>query len=140
MKSHKNNKSEISKIAYKFGLSLVVQFGSSLEKNGIKHSESDIDIAFLPNSNDFTLKQLIGLQYDLAVLYGVFENKIDLVDLKKCNSLISYHIAGKGKVLYDRDGHQFNQFYINSIRQKIDEADLYQLQDEVLNKKVRSYV
>ncbi len=140
MENFEGQKNQIAKIVQKFGLSLVVQFGSSLEKDGIKHSESDIDIAFLPKSNDFALKQRIDLQYELAVLFNISGDKIDLVDLKHCNSLIAYHAITKGKVLFDSDGHQFNQAYLTAIRQRIDEADLYELQEEILNQKVRSYV
>ena len=140
MENSNNHKNQIAKIAQKFGLSLVVQFGSSLDKNKFEHSESDIDIVFLPKDRDFTLKQLIDLQYDLAVIFGVFEDKIDLVNLASCNSLIAYHAANKGKVLFDSDGHQFNRFYIRAIRQKIDEQDIFELKRQLINSKVRSYV
>lgn len=129
-------KRNIVDIARKHGLSLVVQFGSSLEKDGLKHSESDIDIAFLPKDRDFTLNQLIDLQYDLAIIFGVFEDKIDIVNLKRANSFLAYQIATKGTPLFDGDGHQFSLFYVSALRQKIDEVDLYNLQSDILDKKV----
>lgn len=129
-------KRNIVDIARKHGLSLVVQFGSSLEKDGLKHSESDIDIAFLPESRDFTLKQLINLQYDLAVMFGVFEDKIDLVNLASCNSLIAYHSAMEGQVLFDSDGHQFNRFYVRAVKQKIDEEDIFHLKRQILSQRI----
>ncbi|KKP87888.1 MAG: hypothetical protein UR93_C0029G0014 [Berkelbacteria bacterium GW2011_GWA2_35_9] len=132
----RNYNSQIAKIAQKFGLSLVVQFGSSLDDSKLEHEESDIDIAFLPKNNDFTLKQLIDLQYDLAVIYGLLEDKIDLVNLKRTSSLLAYQVATKGVALFDEDGHRFNEFYVSSLREKIDEADLYQLQNDLLNMKV----
>lgn len=136
MENNKSIKLEIANIAHKFGLNLIMQFGSSLDDNKLEHSESDIDIAFLPKNHDFDLKQLIDLQYDLAVVHGVFEDKVDIVNLKRTSSLLAFQVATKGEVLFDEDGHQFNQFYISALREKIDEADLYQLQNDILNMKV----
>ena len=49
---------QITKIAKKFGLFLVMRFGSSLDENKLEHSESDIDIAFLLKSRQFVFQKL----------------------------------------------------------------------------------
>lgn len=135
MNDEKSRQKEIVNIAHKFGLSLVVQFGSSLEKGGIKHSESDIDIAFLP-TNKISLQDKVKIQSELAQLYNVFEDKIDLVDLTKSDSLLVFQIASKSHILHDTDQHQFNQFYLTAVKRRIDEQDIFDLEKTLLGQKI----
>ena len=130
---------EIRAIAQRFSLALVVQFGSSLDPQRIDHPESDIDLAFLSHPKTLSLEQEIDLQYQFAKLFGVFEDKIDLVNLAKVSSLLLYQVATKGVSLYDRDDHQFNEFYITANKRYIDEQNLRDLQKDLLTQKVASY-
>ena len=132
----------IKKISQKFGLVLMLQFGSSIEENNIYlHKESDIDIAFLSDNKDFSFKQLINLQYELAKIFSVFEDKIDLVNLRNASSLLGRKIADSSIILYDFDHHQFNQFYIYAQKRYIEEKDIYELENHYLKQKIsrRSY-
>lgn len=122
--------------ARQFNLALVIQFGSSIDVNRIEHPESDIDLAYLVRPQVLTLKQEIDLQYQFAKHFEVFEDKIDLVNLAKASSLMLHQVATKGTVLYDRDGHQFNRFYIAAIKRFIDEQDIFDLTQVMLAKKL----
>ncbi|MBI3260912.1 nucleotidyltransferase domain-containing protein [Candidatus Berkelbacteria bacterium] len=130
--------SEIADIARQFGLDLIVQFGSTVAAPSFTHQESDIDIA-VSASQPLTPKELIDLQYAIAKFFGVAEDAIDIVDLHRANSLVSHQVTTNGKVLFDNDGHQFNEFYVATQRRFIDEAPLYQLESDSLTRKVKSY-
>lgn len=129
------DKQTIHRIAQENGLKLLIQFGSTVDKNSIQHQESDIDIAFF-GKNKMDYSELINLQYLLARHFDVQEDKIDLTDLSRANSLISRRVADSGQVLFDNDGHQYNNFYLSAIKKFIDEQNLYELEKEILKEKI----
>lgn len=138
MSIQKNQKFTLSNLAQKFGLYLIIQFGSSINPDRIKHSESDIDIAVLANKT-LSLGDRIELNYQLAKYFNVSEDKIDLIDLRRVNSLLAHQIATNGLAIYDSNNHQYHQFYMTAKRRYIDETPLYELESEMLDRKVRSF-
>lgn len=135
------NLKKIAATAKKFGLVLVVQYGSSVDKSALRHEESDVDIAVLANNGEIELNDLLKLQSEFS---EAVENKkgfgeIDLVDLASVNSLLSHRIATSGRVLYDSDGHRFHKFYVSAARRFIDDKTLYDFEADRLIRKVKEY-
>lgn len=131
---------KLAKVARQFKLVLISQFGSTVDGSVMTHPESDLDIAILNNAGKIADK-FLQLQYEIGQAFASDKGMItiDLVDLASANSLLAYRIATHGKVLYDQDGHQFNQFYISAIKRFIDEQPLYDFEANRLAKKVKEY-
>ena len=81
---------------------LVVLFGSRAK--GGAGTESDYDIAVqLDGAAD-----LIALTNEVTQLLGVTD--VDLVDLRRANSLLLMHVATSGVVLHEREPGLFRRF------------------------------
>lgn len=112
------------------GLAFIVLFGSAA-KNTLKE-KSDIDVAF------FSKKEIIGDPY--FKLYEVISEKIgeqrtvDLVDLKKANSLLRYEIVRNGILLYG-DPAGFSQYKTFAFKDYVDSKSLLELEALLITKK-----
>ena len=117
----KTKSKEIGEIAQKYGLDLVVLFGS--QTRGDSHAHSDIDVAYLARVS-LPLMDEARLALDLApVLGGV----IDLVDLKKAPPLLSYNVFQNGQLLYEQISGLFSDFFVRAVRIYQETRPLYAL-------------
>lgn len=86
---------ELKPLAEKYGLKLIVLFGS--QARGQIHPESDVDVAVLPEKPLSPAKRL--------KLWGklcqAFEADIDLTSLDHAGPLLLYHVARDGQLLYE---------------------------------------
>ena len=96
----------VNKITQKYGLELILLFGSKAD--GATHKESDFDVAYLSKKN-LTLEDEARLIIELAPVFG--SENIDLVNLKKTPPLLFYAIFDKCQVL-----HAVNPLIFPSLR------------------------
>ena len=116
-------KPKIAELAKKYGLSLVLLFGS--QATGKTHPRSDVDIAFLA-------KKRLDL-IDVARLQMVFSETLrikdlELVDIRNAGPLLLKQIAGKSALLYQKDPFSFYNFKIYALKIFMESKRLFDLQ------------
>lgn len=130
MKITKEQKLNISKIAQKFNLKLVIIFGSFA--NGKNTKDSDLDIAVLGFEEVF-FKEQIGLINELS---RIFRQKIDLSVLNTANPLLLFYASKNPILLYGKEKYllKFKLYAFNSYN---DYAPYFKMEKN-LNKKIIS--
>lgn len=86
---------QLRSIAERYGLKLIVLFGSQAQ--GHTHPESDVDVAVLP-TRPLTGAQRLRLWGELA---KIFKADIDLTSLDRAEPLLLYRVACSGIPLYE---------------------------------------
>jgi len=113
---------QIKEIAEKYGLSLVILFGS--QATGATHPKSDIDIAVLSRKG-FDRNRLLD---DLS---GIFKREdIELVNISEMSPTLMYVLVRDGKALYEDVTGAFLKWKFYAIRIWIDTAWLRRLRDK----------
>jgi len=97
-------------------LQLVLLFGS--QSSGQVHTESDIDLGFLYD------EAVDLLELTNKVIQLLRKDRLDVIDLRRANSLLCFSAARQGKLLYERCPGLFNRFYSLSFRRYIDTKKL----------------
>jgi len=119
----------IATIVAKYGLRLVVLFGSQAGNN--THKESDVDIAFFPSKKINEEK----LYEDLIHLFQRAD--IDVINLFIThNHLLRYEILSKGKVLYEETKGLKSKMEGESFIDYVDFKRYYDLRSKLLDKKI----
>jgi len=97
-------------------LQLLLIFGSLA--HGKVHKKSDIDLAFLydmpVNIIELTNKVIRLLHTD----------RVDVVDLKRANTLLQFAVIKKGKLMYEKAPGVFHEFCSLAFRRYIDTKKL----------------
>ena len=97
-------------------LQLLILFGSSV--HGVRHQESDLDLAFLFD------QPVDILHLTNQVIRLLHTDQVDVVDLRRASPLLAFSIAQKGQLLYERSPGLFHIFYSLSFRRYVDTAKL----------------
>lgn len=127
-------KNEVVKIAEKYGLDLVVLFGS--QATGQTHKESDIDIAYSGNKR-LTFDEEIRINSDLI---DAFErDDVQLVNIKKASPLLMKQIVDHAVILYEREKSIFDSIFVLAQRMFEDARTLFDLRRHFLDYKLKEY-
>jgi len=86
---------QLKSVAKKYGLKLIVLFGSQAQ--GHTHPSSDVDIAVLP-TKPLTGSRRLRLWGELT---KIFEADIDLTSLDRAEPLLLYRVVCSGVPLYE---------------------------------------
>ena len=105
-------------------LQLLILFGSTI--HGIRHRESDIDLAFLFDSP----ANILDLTNQVIRLLHL--DQVDVVDLKRASPLLIFSVAQKGQLLYERTPGLFNSFYSLAFRRYVDTRKLRKAQSQAI--------
>lgn len=104
-------KEGIKLIIDKLNPSIIYVFGS-FARNELRE-DSDIDIAFLSNSDSSTY-EVFMLAQGLADIY---KRDVDLIDLKKASTVFKAQIVGTGEVIYCTDENFKTNFQIRCLKE-----------------------
>lgn len=127
-------KPQIMKLAEKYGLSLVLLFGS--QATGKTHNESDIDIAYL-SPQKITFEEEINIDTDLIEIFK--NNEVQLVNVKKASPLFMKKIVEESIVLYEKDRSIFTDLLLYSIRIYEEAKVLFDLRRHYLDYTINKY-
>ena len=127
-------KPKIAELAEKYGLSLVLLFGSQV--TGKAHAKSDVDIAFL-SDNPLDLMQESALSVSLMQIFKT--NFVDIVSLRNASPLLQKEIVNSAIVAYESRKSLFNEFVINAIKKYFETKPLFNLRSEYLDYKINQY-
>lgn len=123
-------KNKIKKIAQKYGLKIVLLFGS--QAKGRSHPQSDLDLAFYPQK-----------KVDEQKLYEEFTHlfrraDIDLINFKENhNHLLRYQILSEGIPLYESRPGLKSTMEWQSFFDYVDFKKYYDSLDKLLTKKLK---
>ncbi len=121
-------KQNIRALAEKYGLTLVVLFGS--QASGKTHRESDVDIAYKP-SRPLSSEEESMLNYELTPVFRT--NSIDTTNLSYAPPLLQRRIVDEAVVLYDQTGHEYSAFEVAAIRRYVEAKPLFAIRREKLD-------
>ncbi len=123
----------IQDIADKFGLRLLVVFGSHGTER--ERPSSDIDIAFLSKS-PLDADAICALSVELVAHFR--KSDMDLVDLRKAVPLLAYQIACTGRVLYEMD-QAFLSYQIHAAARYADTKHLREARKAYLHEQINRF-
>lgn len=118
---------KIVELAQKYGLTLVVLFGS--QATGKTHKESDVDIAFLSERQLDTTDE-IQINYALTLI--CHNDRVDSVNLHIAHPLLLMQIVTDAKVLYEKQGIEFAALEVYALRRFREAQLLYEIRREKL--------
>lgn len=123
MEITEKQKQKIAEIAGKYGLRLVLLFGSRVSEKSL-NKESDFDVAYLPKKKlDFD--QEIRLNYEFTEVFG--NDKVDTVDLGRTKPLLLHGIFREAQVLFQEDALVFSRYRAYAFKKYIESKPLYEL-------------
>lgn len=121
-------------------LKMLILFGS--RARGDTHPKSDWDFAALYdeklreescNNRGFAWFEVPGI---LGEAFSINSDEIDVVELNRCSPLIANFIAHDGKLIYEQESGQFEQFVKTHLMNELElqelERQLYQSIDDFL--------
>jgi len=98
-------KQRIADLAQKYGLDLVVLFGS--QATGRTHPKSDVDIGYL-SDQALDYQKEFAIQEDLFRLFR--RTDVELVNLSRISPVMKKLVSDEGVVLYEREPGLFARF------------------------------
>ena len=114
-------KQGIEKIAEKYQLKLVLLFGSqAIDKT---HSESDIDIGYLPE-RPLDFEKEYHLNYEFTNVFQ--KDRLDTVDIAKAPPLLLYAIFQHPQVLFRKNELTFHAYQSYAFKKYVETKPLYE--------------
>ena len=132
MKLTKIQKKEISKMAKKYGLKLILLFGSFA--NGKHRQDSDFDIAIM-GKGKIDFKNQIKLINSFS---QVFKRNIDLSIINCANPLLLFQISKNAKLIYGNE-KDFFKFKLYAFHRYNDYAPYFKIEENLNKKFIRKY-
>jgi len=127
-------KPNLKNLAEKYGLSLVLLFGSRV--TGKTHSKSDTDMAYF-SDKPLSLSQESSFFIDLLPV--VREKNIDIVSLKKASPLLLKEIFDNAIVLYEARESLFSELRIYAYRKYFDSKKLFDIRSGYIRGIINNY-
>lgn len=127
--SSEENSKKIKEIAEKYGLKLVLLFGS--QASGKTHFASDIDIAVLAKK-PIPLEKELEIQYKFVKIFKT--DNVDIVDVRTASPLLLYQIFCKPhKILFCGDLQIYFRYKIYAMKRYIEAKPLFILREKFIN-------
>ncbi len=127
-----SKKPVIEKLAEKYGLSLVILYGS-YAKNLAK-KDSDIDIAVYRKGRTIFFSELMELNNEFADIFPSME--MDIKSLHNTNPLFRYQVTQYGVLLYGKN-MAWVSFKAYAFKDYYDSMDLLRLKDIFIKKRLK---
>lgn len=125
-------KPQIKKLAEKYGLSLVMLFGSQI--TGKTHKESDFDIAYLSDKK-LSFEDEGRMIIDLASIIGARDERlVNLCNVKEAGALLLKEIFDQHQVLFCADQNIYDSYKIFAVKNFLESRQLFDLRDYLIGK------
>lgn len=125
--------SELKTIAQKYGLTLIILFGSRARGHETPGSDTDLAVwvgnTVLPFNPDVRRR----LYADLVDVMQT--GNLDLVILNQATPLLQFQVAKTGIPLYEAPERFFKQFQVRAAKKHFDALPFYRLEKIYLNRK-----
>lgn len=127
-------KEKASELAEKYGLDLLLLFGSQV--SGKTHKRSDYDLGFISKQYK-NLGELVKMEYEISEVLKI--GKIDLIDLKKAPPLLMKSVADNSLLLYQKEPTLYARFKIYASKLFVEARRLFNLRETVIQKFILSH-
>lgn len=126
---HDPDAGKLAAVAARFGLRLVILFGSRAERNSAAGPDSDCDIAVLgcPKGEYWELFK--------ALQDAVPDAPVDLVEIERADPLFRHEIFRNSVLLYG-DPDLFCEYFGFAYKDFVDSADLRELEHTLFTKRM----
>lgn len=125
-------KPQIKELAEKYGLSLVMLFGSQV--SGKIHKESDYDVAYLSDKK-LSFEDEGKIIIELAQIIGARDERlVNLSNIRQAGALLLKEIFDKHQVLFCADRNVYDSYRIFAIKNFIENRPLFDLRDYLIKK------
>lgn len=126
---------KIKEIAEKYGLKLVLLFGS--RASGNTHFASDFDVAVLAKK-PIPLEKELKIQYEFVKIFKT--DNVDVVDVRTASPLLLYQIFCKPhKILFCGDPLVYLRHKIYAERKYIEAKPLFELTEHSIEKFLKEH-
>jgi uncharacterized protein len=100
-------------------LKMLILFGSRAK--GKANEDSDYDFAILYDREMYEASKRNGLSWfslysKLENIFGLPNEKADIVDLNKCSEIFAHIIARDGKLIYEKESGEYDAFIKRSLK------------------------
>lgn len=126
---NEEQKNNLQTIAEKYGLDLVMLFGSYAEGRNTKNS--DIDIGYMKVKR-LSFSTEIQLASDFQTVFKV--ERADIAYIPSASPLFMYMILQNGQILFKRDLSIFPNIYTYALKRFEDNKPLYKMRFDYLCK------
>ncbi|OHA23268.1 MAG: hypothetical protein A3G52_00680 [Candidatus Taylorbacteria bacterium RIFCSPLOWO2_12_FULL_43_20] len=120
-------KQRIADLAQKYGLDLVVLFGS--QATGRTHPKSDVDIGYL-SDQALDYQKEFAIQEDLFRLFR--RTDVELVNLSRISPVMKKLVSDEGVVLYEREPGLFARFSMYAFKLFVETKKIRELRYQSL--------
>lgn len=127
------SKIALGKTAIKYGIKLILMFGSQVNKK--THQMSDIDIGVLLKKNDLDFDKHMALLADFQKLFP--SKRVDLVIINQADPLFLKKILESCKLLFGKED-ELNKLKLYSFHQFCDYQKYFKLEEEFANRFIKT--
>ena len=125
-------KPQIEKLSKKYGVGLVMLFGSQV--TGKTHKESDFDVAYLSDKK-LSFEDEGRIIIDLAPIIGARDERlVNLCSVKEAGALLLKEIFDRHQVLFCADRNVYDSYKIFAVKNFIESRPLFDLRDYLIGK------
>jgi len=130
-------KPQVKNLAEKYGLSLLMLFGSQV--TGKTHKESDFDIAYLADKK-LSFEDGGRIIIEIAKIIGARDERlVNLCNIKESGALLLKEIFDRHQVLFCADRNVYDSYKIFSVKNFIESRPLFDLRDFLIKKYFASH-
>lgn len=129
----KFDEEKIKEIAEKYGLKLLLIFGS--QASGKSNKLSDFDFGFI-SERELGYLERSDLAHNLSMLAQF--PKVEEVDLKKAGPFLLKEIVKNNRVLFEKD-FAYNDFFSYAVRVYLESEQLFKLQETIYENTINKY-
>lgn len=123
------DKIKINEIAEKYGLNLLLLFGS--QASGKANKLSDFDFGYI-SKDGMNYSEKGNLDAELSHLA---EGEADAADLENAGSFLKYEIIRNNIILYQKDGI-YENFFVQALREYFESKRLFEIRDSIIANKI----
>ena len=130
-------KPQVKNLAEKYGLSLLMLFGSQV--TGKTHKESDFDVAYLADKK-LSFEDEGRIIIEIAKIIGARDERlVNLCNIKESGALLLKEIFDRHQVLFYADRNVYDSYKIFSVKNFIESRPLFDLRDFLIKKYFASH-
>lgn len=133
MEITEKQKKKIAEIAEKYGLKLVLLFGSQV--HGKTHAESDIDIGVLP-LKALSFEEEVNLATECINIFGM---RADFSNLYKAPPFLLREVANTNAILYQCDATAYDDFIAYAYQRFAEAESIFVMHEESIQRFLDSH-
>jgi len=133
MSMYEVNGQKLTDIAHRYGLDLIVVFGSQAQGKARPGSDIDVAVRWLRRDWEDVERELALIGELTEVIWG--DGDLDVSFLNGASPLLLFEVACSGVPLYERQPGDFNLFQSYAARCYYDQRKFAELQGEYLKER-----